>query len=78
MADKFIIEKNIPIPAKKAGHLSMANFFKSMDVRDSAWVDIPINSIAANTSGARKIGYKFTARTEVKDGVKGCRVWRVA
>jgi hypothetical protein len=77
MTDKFIIEKNIPNPTPMQ-YGGLQGVFERLKVGDSVWVGKSNTQLSGYTNKCRKLGKKFTTRTEVKDGVKGCRVWRIA
>lgn len=66
-------DKNIPIPTRTKYK------FSEMEIGDSAWW--PANSsklaMACASFRNRHPDFKFTCRTEFKNGVKGARVWRI-
>jgi hypothetical protein len=81
----FKIEKGIPLPPKGMwGTRPVIPYpFLQMEIGDSFWCKAPPSGSNTALGGhyaivARKEGRKFTGRVEVKDGVKGHRVWRIA
>lgn len=77
--DTFVIEKHIPIPARKwtgAGRNSKYPF-RQMETGDSFYVlgdeHVKVAVKSAATHHARKHGGRFTARADEH----GVRIWRV-
>lgn len=71
------IDKDVPTPTEFAGGRKRVYPFDGMAIGDSFWVDKPSSSLSGSTATAKaRTGFKFTARAEEKDGVKGCRIWR--
>ena len=69
----MVVDKNIPIPPKKAGDATESNAVAKMKVGDSV--------LALNTNQMHRVLYyakrqKFKVTTRQLD--KGTRIWRVA
>ncbi len=82
MTKHFVIEKNIPIPARKAARFIYP--FAEMEIGDSFLVPILKEDMKTKRSritssvnnGRKRTGYKFTSRYLEAEG--GIRVWRFA
>lgn len=71
----IIVEKDKPIPGKKTNH----NYpFAALEIGDSFFAAVPSVQISSILPTQQKyLKRKFTTRTVVENGVKGCRVWRI-
>lgn len=75
------VDKNVPIPpVQRPGVGRPAKYpFRQMEIGDSFFVERSTRFMArAVFYWEKKCGGKFSARTVIENGVKGCRVWRVA
>lgn len=74
------IDRDVP-PPQRAVIASYDMPFGSMRAGDSFWVPFPSprisNLISARQSRGRYKNKKFATASESKNGVPGCRVWRV-
>lgn len=68
------IEKGVPL----VRHGATKYPWRSMEVGDSFFVPTKRAKFAGQVGVAqRTTGFKFSTRCETKDGVEGCRVWRI-
>lgn len=82
MTQHFVIEKNIPIPERRAAKFIYP--FAEMEIGDSFLVPILKEDMKMKRSritssinnGRKRTGYKFTSRYLEAEG--GIRVWRFA
>ena len=75
MCTKFIVSRNIPIPAQRSTYP-----FTTMEVGESIFVPHP-KSASARTSAmnvAKRYCIKFATQQRCERGQMGLRIWRIA
>ena len=74
MSDNYHIDKDVPMPP----HSASRNYpFYRMEIGDSVFI-AGKTPAGVSSSMAFQKPKKFRSRSEVKDNVKGVRVWRVS
>jgi hypothetical protein len=77
---KLTVQRGIKLwPKASERTTSPSTVIRLMKVGESVWAPVRQERFAAYASYPKKrYGYKYATRAEVKDGVKGTRMWRTA